>query len=30
MEKLNLLVSYKALTQIIVPAFSFGFFPTGK
>jgi hypothetical protein len=30
MEKLNLLISYKALTQVIVPAFTFGFFPAGK
>ena len=30
MIKLNLLIPYKALTQVIVPAFSFGFFPTGK
>ena len=30
MEKLNLLISYKALTQVIVPAFNFGFFPAGK
>ena len=30
MEKLNLLISYKALTQVIVPAFNFGFFPSGK
>ena len=29
MEKLNLLISYKALTQVIVPAFTFGFFPSG-
>jgi hypothetical protein len=27
MEKLNLLISYKALTQVVVPAFTFGFFP---
>ena len=30
MENLNLLISYKALTQVIVPAFTFGFFPAGK
>ena len=30
MEKLNLLISYKALTQVIVPVFTFGFFPAGR
>ena len=30
MEKLKLLISYKALAQVIVPAFTFDFFPQGK
>ena len=30
MEKLNLLISYKAASHVIVPAFAFGFFPAGK
>lgn len=30
MEKLSILVSYKALTQVIVPALTFGFFPAGE
>lgn len=30
MDKLYLLILCEAKTQIIVPAFAFGFFPAGK
>ena len=30
MEELKLITLNKALTQVIVPAFTFGFFPAGK
>ena len=30
MEQLKLSIYNEALTQVIVPAFTFGFFPTGK
>ncbi len=30
MKQQNLTISYKAVLQVIVPAFAFGFFPAGK